>query len=396
MDIRKYILDDCAHLKDFKSGNGGIPDLKISFNIMVKDEERCISRCLDSIIELADEIIIADTGSQDSTIEIISNYKSDKIKLFHFEWINDFSAVRNFMLSKSSHNIIFQIDADEYIDNSAIDYCEIRKVILTLLGTHRDNIILSPLMRDISRCDYGKMKRIFYYSNDNFYYYGYVHEELRNKTITSEVTQIALPMIHDGYSEDILMQKSKYCRNINLLTHMLVEDEQNPRWLYFMARNMFFANYPSEEILSYSNRAIELLSEEDTHLYFKDVLYTIIAKSYLRNGSYSEFEQALQNVNKKNAEYCYLQLLYLHETGFDNISRSLVEIFKKFEEIEKPKSVFNSNFDHMWVSLFWLYLQLFYFDEAKSMLGKLYYGKDKIRSKLVELRDQLDLVIEQC
>ena len=396
MDIWKYVLDEREHLKGHDYGLSNAVDVKISFNIMVKDEERCIARCLDSIMPLADEVVIADTGSQDKTVEIISSFKSDKIKLFHYEWNDDFAAVRNFMLSKSSHNVIFQVDADEYIDDCAVDYGEIRKVILTLLGTHKDDIILSPFMKDITRCNYGKMKRIFYYSDDNFYYYGRVHEELRNRNKTLEAIQIDLPMLHDGYLDDILAQKNKNYRNISLMEHNLKEDGQNPRWLYFMARNMFFANYPIQDMLSYANKALDLLTDEDTHVYHRNVLNVIIAKAYLKNERYAEFEQALQNVDKKNAEYFYLQLLYLHEAGFDSISRKLVDVVTEFGKLKNPESVFNSNYDHIWTCLFWLYLQLFYFDEAKDMLGRLYYGKDNIRCKLMEFREQLEMIIEQC
>jgi len=113
MYFNKYIIDDYRCLGKL---NPACVDIRISFNIMVKDEARCIRRCLDSIILFADEIVIADTGSKDSTLEIISNYKSEKIKLFHFKWNDDFSEVRNFMLAKSTYSAIFQIDADEYIE----------------------------------------------------------------------------------------------------------------------------------------------------------------------------------------------------------------------------------------------------------------------------------------
>lgn len=55
-------------------------DVTITVAIIVKDEERCISRCIESILQLFDEIIIVDTGSTDNTLNIIRGYSSKKIK----------------------------------------------------------------------------------------------------------------------------------------------------------------------------------------------------------------------------------------------------------------------------------------------------------------------------
>ena len=64
-----------------------------SLCMIVKNEERVLERCLNSIADLMDEIIIVDTGSTDRTKEIASNYTD---KIYDFEWVNDFSKARNF------------------------------------------------------------------------------------------------------------------------------------------------------------------------------------------------------------------------------------------------------------------------------------------------------------
>jgi len=72
-----------------------------------------LERCLDSIADLMDEIIIVDTGSTDNTIEIAKKYTD---KIYHFDWIDDFSAARNFSFSKATMDYIYCADADEYLD----------------------------------------------------------------------------------------------------------------------------------------------------------------------------------------------------------------------------------------------------------------------------------------
>ena len=78
--------------------------------MIVKNEERILARCLDSIADLMDEIIIVDTGSFDRTKEIAARYTD---KIYDFEWIDDFSAARNFAFSKAGGDYIYSADADE-------------------------------------------------------------------------------------------------------------------------------------------------------------------------------------------------------------------------------------------------------------------------------------------
>ncbi len=87
----------------------------ISLCMIVKNEERVLARCLDSVKGLVDEMIIVDTGSTDATKEIAARYTD---KIYDFTWINDFSAARNFAFSKATCEYIYTADADEVIDET--------------------------------------------------------------------------------------------------------------------------------------------------------------------------------------------------------------------------------------------------------------------------------------
>lgn len=86
--------------------------ITISLCMIVKNEEKILARCLDSVAELADEIIIADTGSTDATKEIAGRYTEH---VYDFPWVDDFSAARNFAFSKASMEYIYSADADEVL-----------------------------------------------------------------------------------------------------------------------------------------------------------------------------------------------------------------------------------------------------------------------------------------
>lgn len=87
--------------------------ITISLCMIVKNEERVLARCLDSIADLMDEIIIVDTGSTDRTKEIAAKYTD---KIYDFKWVQDFSAARNFAFSKAEMEYIYSADADEVLD----------------------------------------------------------------------------------------------------------------------------------------------------------------------------------------------------------------------------------------------------------------------------------------
>lgn len=87
--------------------------MTISVCMIVKNEEDILARCLDSIVDLANEIIIVDTGSMDRTKEIALGYTK---KVYDFVWTGSFSDARNYAFSKATMEYIYSADADEVLD----------------------------------------------------------------------------------------------------------------------------------------------------------------------------------------------------------------------------------------------------------------------------------------
>lgn len=100
--------------------------ITVSLCMIVKNEAKVLARCLDSIADLMDEIIIVDTGSTDETKQIAAKYTD---RIYDFTWIGDFSAARNFAFSKAGMEYIYSADADEVLDEKN------RDAFLRLKGT---------------------------------------------------------------------------------------------------------------------------------------------------------------------------------------------------------------------------------------------------------------------
>lgn len=86
--------------------------ITISLCMIVKNEEKVLARCLDSVKDLVDEIIIVDTGSTDNTKTIAGNYTD---KIYDFAWIDDFAAARNYAFSRATQDYILWLDADDLL-----------------------------------------------------------------------------------------------------------------------------------------------------------------------------------------------------------------------------------------------------------------------------------------
>lgn len=80
--------------------------------MIVKNEERCLAKCLERVKDLVDKIYITDTGSTDRTKEIAASFGA---VISDYVWNQDFSAARNFALDQSDCDWNLVLDADEYL-----------------------------------------------------------------------------------------------------------------------------------------------------------------------------------------------------------------------------------------------------------------------------------------
>ena len=84
--------------------------VKVSLCMIVRDEESVLGRCLESIKDVVDEIIVVDTGSVDETKKVAARFTD---KIYDFPWCDDFSAARNFAFSKGAGEYLMWMDADD-------------------------------------------------------------------------------------------------------------------------------------------------------------------------------------------------------------------------------------------------------------------------------------------
>jgi glycosyltransferase involved in cell wall biosynthesis len=222
---------------------------EISLCMITRNEERFLEQCLNSVKDLANEIIIVDTGSYDKTKEIARKFNA---KIIDFKWIDDFSAARNESLKHATKDWILVLDADEVIDQ---ENCE---KIKEIIGANREFIGFSlqqrtylnkpmhgaiknesnfELVKDYPCYVFNNLVRLFK-NNENLHFKHKVHEliedsirDKKGKYVKTSVTLHHLAMLKE---DKHLRNKSEQYSNIIL--NQIKENPNSARYNYQAAK----------------------------------------------------------------------------------------------------------------------------------------------------------------
>jgi glycosyltransferase involved in cell wall biosynthesis len=192
----------------------------VSACLIVRDEAKRLSRCLESLRGLVDEIVVLDTGSVDATVAIAESFGA---KVGRFTWVEDFSAARNAAIALASSDWVLSIDADEWVSDgaalaAAIGVADAIAYRVTLIN-HLDK----------GRREPESLTRLFR-RHPGIRFEGRIHEQV-TEPVAALVSQgegrwlplDALVIEHDGYLESTKDEKGKRTRNITLLERAVAE-----------------------------------------------------------------------------------------------------------------------------------------------------------------------------
>ena len=227
----------------------------LSLCMIVKNEEKTLGRCLESIKDIVDEIIIVDTGSTDDTIKVAEKYSA---KIYFYKWDNSFANARNYSLSKATKDWILIMDADDEIISE--DKGKVIKLIndesnklnayfgetLSYSGEFADYNIYSNLNIRLIR------------NGKGYNFVGDIHEQIipgdedKNKKPIFGVADIKF--YHYGYLSETVNNKNKRERNMNIIGKILKEDPNNTFMLYNMGIE-YSAKGDYSEALKYLKKA---------------------------------------------------------------------------------------------------------------------------------------------
>lgn len=227
----------CYHIYDrkqlFKNNAAGIVSYEkeqkketLSVCMIVKNEEKMLNRCLDSVKDIADEIIIVDTGSTDSTIEIARSYGA---YIHNHPWQGNFSKHRNQSIKYATGDWLLFIDADEEL----LGDTEGLKNWLSAVPNEINaiNVAMHDMREGKSVLRFNPTK---IFRKESVQYEGTVHNQAVYEG--ESIHYDAIHYHHYGYNLDKDAMEAKAKRRIGLLLKRIEDNSDDHEALFYLCQ----------------------------------------------------------------------------------------------------------------------------------------------------------------
>ncbi|HEX9653139.1 MAG TPA: glycosyltransferase, partial [bacterium] len=298
-------------------------DATLSVCLIVKNEERHLANCLRSVQAIADQIVVVDTGSQDNTVAIATQFGA---KIYHYAWQKDFAAARNFANEQATGDWILQLDADEEL--FVEDQYKVREII------HRDDCSGAYLaLHNRVSSSFGESKPTIHYlvrlykNRPDFYYENAIHEILK---ISGEVKPVDINILHHGYNMQLDEMQNKRLRNAEILYNRYKQNPDSVTTLFYLSM-LHLGNREFELAEAFANKVLEKIDEsniEKQHLYLMTL--NNLALINLEKQNYTVAEAFCQRAISKNENYLdpyyFLGVIHLRQSQPDKTK----EIYEKY------------------------------------------------------------------
>jgi len=286
--------------------------IKLSVCMIVKDEEKNLPRCLQSFMPInsfCDQLIVVDTGSKDSTIDIAKSYGAEIHHLHLEEW--NFSKARNHSISFAKNDWILIIDADEEVIGEVHEFRKLKKELASLKNIHAVSLRLVDMISGKPPMNANSLR---------LFRRNYIHYEdiVHNRPVVSGGNRAIaysgnLHIKHYGYDLSPEEMKGKYNRTVSLLKRRLEKDPEDIQAYFYLSQVYGFYN-DEENCLKCSRLYLEGVKRQK--LERKDInesVYALIINMLIKKGEMREaFQYLIQAITLMplDLDIAYAQILY--------------------------------------------------------------------------------------
>lgn len=369
----------------------------ITCGIITYNEERCIRRCLHSVMDEFDEIIVVDSGSNDSTLTIIKDMQKrcSHIKVLVEPWRNDFSFHRNKIIENAEGDWIYFIDADNVYSKDNKGKMKRIARLLDFLGI---DCVISPKIIEHDESISLDNRRMFSLKK-GILFSGKVHEEpiLLNGDIPINIPANII-VEHDGYNPQIIDIKKKNERNKELTKEMMEIDPLNPKWFYFYARELYNSKDDIHIVKDSLIKAIELSKSTNSRFSLDAML--MLCRVLFENNDFKLLEDHLglfEQLYPNCSDTDYYRALMIRMNIEQKITRLIHVLKESFSNVNKKYSFINESNDHIKLLVFELLILINDWDRAmevyhcikseklrQSLMRRLYLYIDEISNRLCD------------
>ncbi len=268
----------------------------ISLCMIVKNEQQHLARCLDSVEGVVDELVVVDTGSEDTTPQIAAAHGA---QLIRHRWQDDFSKARNAGLERATSDWILVLDADEELE--PVSRAALRQVVAS---TNADGLICVQrsltALGELQRYDDLSITRLFRNRPDHRYEQP-IHEQIRPSIERhgGRIEQTELIILHHGYAQRTAQGKDlRAIRNLRILEKALERSPDDPYLHYQLG-----ATYKSLRNNELAHRHLQRAARLDHRTLEPDVqdrLYMKLAQLALGDERYAEAIEWANSSLKRN------------------------------------------------------------------------------------------------
>ncbi|GIO21490.1 glycosyltransferase [Oceanobacillus sp. J11TS1] len=289
----------------------------ITLCMIVKNEGAFLEKCLSSVQDFAEEIIIVDTGSTDNTIDIAKKFHS---KIFHYPWDQHFANARNEGLAKATGEWILWLDADECLD---IQNPEFYKEILK---NKQANLLFLPITNFIgehldalNHDSYTHHQPRLFRNHQGIQFINRIHETLDGEPEKLTTDIIDMPILHYGYIDEITKAKNKSIRNKKILK-LEAKKEMHSPWVEYHLASEHYRLKEYKLALEYVNQSIFnflLIGKKPPSVHYK-LKYDILIQTNSMNQALPGIEKALLLYPDYVDLHFYKGLILLHQSDYQN------------------------------------------------------------------------------